>query len=286
MISSSSEKLLTSTDGHKIYAKAVGDCSKPSIVFIHGFTLSSLVWDDIFTDKRLLETFYLVAYDMRGHGRTDKPLDLAAYSSSLYADDFAAVCKAFSLSKPFLLGWSLGATVAADVCTHLGKDAISGIIYFAPLPYVGPIMNDVGSPTVLGFLPGLFTTEDMALSRKTQLQFFDSLFNSPETVPFSLKCQWLGCGVLQSPEARKLVLSREQDPAKLFEAGANGLPLLIMNGSNDRQVIGDAVVQCMKPKFVNTTVEIVQGGGHALFVDNREEFINRVIKWTTGIMRT
>lgn len=176
------------------------------------------------------------------------------------------------------------ATVAADVCTHLGKDAISGIIYLAPLPYVGPIMNDVGSPTILGFLPGLFTTEDMALSRTTQLQFFDSLFNNPGAVPFSLKCQWLGCGVLQSPEVRKHVLSREQDPAKLFEAGANGLPLLIMSGSNDRQVIADAVVRCMKPKFVNTTVEIVQGGGHALFVDNREEFINIVIKWTTGIM--
>ncbi|KIJ40418.1 hypothetical protein M422DRAFT_230170 [Sphaerobolus stellatus SS14] len=279
MAPSTTEKVLTSTDGKKIYAKAVGDSSKPSIIFIHGLTLSAAVWDDIFTDNRLLDKFYLVAYDMRGHGRSAKPLDLAGHSSSLYADDFAAVCKAFGLSKPILLGWSLGATVAADVCTHLGKDAISGVVYVTALPYIGPIMNEVGTSTVLGFLPGLFTTEDLALSRETKLLFLDSLFNDPESVPVSLKWQWLGSAVLQAPEVSQLVLSREQDPAKLFEAGEKGLPLLIINGSNDKQVKGDAVVSAMKAKFVKTTAETIEGGSHALFVDNRDEFIKVLIKW-------
>ena len=56
---------ITSADGTKLYADAVGDPSKPSIVFIHGFALSASVFDSIFLEKSDTNEFYLVS-NLRG----------------------------------------------------------------------------------------------------------------------------------------------------------------------------------------------------------------------------
>lgn len=47
-------RYLTSADGSKLYVEAIGDPTKPCIVFIHGFTLSGAVFDNIFFNKDLI----------------------------------------------------------------------------------------------------------------------------------------------------------------------------------------------------------------------------------------
>jgi hypothetical protein len=46
-----------------------------------------------------------VRYDTRGHGRSDKPNNAAAWVSQRLAEDFDAVVQSYSLNKPFVLGW-------------------------------------------------------------------------------------------------------------------------------------------------------------------------------------
>ena len=41
-------KVLHSADGTPIYAEAVGDSTKPSVIFVHGFALSGIAFDGIF----------------------------------------------------------------------------------------------------------------------------------------------------------------------------------------------------------------------------------------------
>lgn len=53
-------KVITSTDGVIIYSDAIGDPTKPSVVFIHGISLSGACFDNLFADKSLLDKFYLV----------------------------------------------------------------------------------------------------------------------------------------------------------------------------------------------------------------------------------
>ena len=52
---------VTSSDGVKIYADAVGDPANPSIVFIHGFMLSAMAFDNIFLDERYSSRYRLVS---------------------------------------------------------------------------------------------------------------------------------------------------------------------------------------------------------------------------------
>ena len=55
-------QLVRSEDGTEIYADAVGNPSLPSIVFIHGLALSSIVFEKLFQDRTLLDNAYLVRY--------------------------------------------------------------------------------------------------------------------------------------------------------------------------------------------------------------------------------
>ena len=53
---------VTSADGTRIYSEAVGDPSKPAIIFIHGFQLSSVAFDSIFDDPKWTDKLYLVRW--------------------------------------------------------------------------------------------------------------------------------------------------------------------------------------------------------------------------------
>ena len=117
-------RIVTSTDGIKIWVQSAGDRSKPAVVFIHGFSCSALHFEKQFTDARMLTNLYMVRhdrprrvtiliyteqirYDVRGHGQSDQPIVPEAYESVHHAEDLNAVCEAFKVKKPFLAGWSV-----------------------------------------------------------------------------------------------------------------------------------------------------------------------------------
>lgn len=70
-------KVLTSADGAAIYAEAKGDQSKPAVVFIHGFSVSSQVVENVFNDSKWLEQAYLASlYSVSHHSLTNEFLVL------------------------------------------------------------------------------------------------------------------------------------------------------------------------------------------------------------------
>ncbi|EED80710.1 predicted protein [Postia placenta Mad-698-R] len=276
-------KSVKSSDGVTIYAEAVGNPQNPCLVLVHGLNLSAATFNNLFADKRLLEKLYLIRYDMRGHGRSGMPATADAYVSSLFADDFAAVIGAFNVKSVIHLGWSYGCTIAVDICQYLNPNPIAGVVYLAALPYVGPVMQRVGTPIVLGLLPGLMNTTDVALNGRTKVAFMDSLFTHPERVDFNVITSWIGQAVLQPPDVSNLILTRSQDPSKLFEAGRDGLPLLILNGTADKQVLGDVVVKEMSPYFKDVDVHMVDGGAHALFYEHQDEVVTALLKFAKRV---
>lgn len=46
-----------------------------------------------------------VRYDLRGHGRSGMPEDPQAYTSVLFAHDYATVVREFGIQKPFIAVW-------------------------------------------------------------------------------------------------------------------------------------------------------------------------------------
>jgi pimeloyl-ACP methyl ester carboxylesterase len=60
----------------------------------------------------------VVAVDLRGHGRSDKPHQ--EYTMQAFADDLAWLCATLGLDKPVVIGHSMGGIVAFDLaCRYL-----------------------------------------------------------------------------------------------------------------------------------------------------------------------
>ncbi|THU91361.1 alpha/beta-hydrolase [Dendrothele bispora CBS 962.96] len=234
-----SSKFVPSSDGSLIYAEAVGDPNKPALVLVPGYTLSTQVFDKQFDDEEMRKELFLIRYDPRGHGQSAKPEKEEGHTSKLYADDFAVVCKAFGVRKPVFAGWSLAAVILADICTHLGPDAISGGILLAGIPALTPAGFTVVPPEVLTLVPGI-QSEDTALHKKAIIDFANAtLFANPESVPFSVRCAWMGSAMFMSPTVMKLVVNRVQSMKELDEAGKTGkLKLLCINGEKDAHTSG------------------------------------------------
>ena len=112
-------------DGLTLAGSAFGDPKAPAIVLIHGLGQSRLSWE--LQTAALADRFRVVAYDLRGHGDSDKPADPAAYADGVaWADDLQAVIEATGVRRPTLVGWSLGGLVIGHYVARHGAEGIAG----------------------------------------------------------------------------------------------------------------------------------------------------------------
>ena len=54
-----------------------GNPEGQEILFIHRFSQCALAWEKQFSSQALAREFRLIAFDIRGHGASEKPIDLA-----------------------------------------------------------------------------------------------------------------------------------------------------------------------------------------------------------------
>ena len=104
-----------------------GKADGPAILFIHGWSQNHLCWVKQY-ESTLADEFRLVAYDLRGHGMSEAPLEPEHYTEGkLWADDVAAIIDQLRLDRPVLVGWSYGGFVACDYVRAYGQDRITAI---------------------------------------------------------------------------------------------------------------------------------------------------------------
>src|SRR4029450_11237565 len=117
--------------GLRLHVREWGPADRPPILFIHGISQSHLCWTQQ-DDRGLAEEFRLVAYDLRGHGMSQPPLEPEHYTdATLWADDVAAIIEQLRLDRPVLVGWSYGGFVICDYLRAHGQDRIAAIDFVA-----------------------------------------------------------------------------------------------------------------------------------------------------------
>jgi pimeloyl-ACP methyl ester carboxylesterase len=92
----------------RIFVDDAGSSDCPA-VFVHSLAGTSRHWREQLDHIR--QTGCAVAYDLRGHGRSDPPAS-GEYSLEANADDLLAVVDALGIDEFLLVGHSLGAGVA------------------------------------------------------------------------------------------------------------------------------------------------------------------------------
>ena len=125
---------VTTPDGVSVSVGEWGNPAGPEILLIHGLAQSTLSFNRQI-DSELARDFRIVAYDLRGHGLSDKPLDPIHYQDGRrWADEVQVVIAAKRLCRPVLVGWSLGGRVLRQYLMHYGDRALGGINIVAARP--------------------------------------------------------------------------------------------------------------------------------------------------------
>lgn len=165
---------------------------------------------------------------------------------------------------------SMGTTVASDIAAHLPPASISCVIYIAGVPASGEIIGQLANPGLVEALPGLLNASDVNGWRASGAVFVDKLFANPDAVPWSVKTTYLGNTL--SPEIMNFSLTRSVDPQKLWDAGKDGLPCVMVQGDVDGHRLGAAktVEDVVKPHFVNYEARWLKGIGHAIHYEAPE----------------
>lgn len=89
---SSRFRTVTASDGVGLAVTEHGPTDAPTVVLVHGYPDSSIVWDDVI---ELLSTdLHVVAYDVRGAGRSGRPAAQAGYRVEQLSRDLHAVLDA------------------------------------------------------------------------------------------------------------------------------------------------------------------------------------------------
>lgn len=102
---------------------------RQTIVFVHGLSGSSSAW--IPYEKELELKFNILLFDLRGHGKSEKPCLYEEYRMEDFADDLYELVEHLKLEKFVLLGHSLGAFVVLDFLQK-HQEKVTKVIFLAP----------------------------------------------------------------------------------------------------------------------------------------------------------
>jgi pimeloyl-ACP methyl ester carboxylesterase len=122
-------------DGAKIHYYDVGSSkNKNAIVFIHGWDCNADFWRD---SMNAFPAYRVIALDLVGHGRSDKP-EKADYTMEYFARSVEAVLKDAKVNQAVLVGHSMGTPVARQFYRLYPEQTLGMVIVDGGLRPFGP----------------------------------------------------------------------------------------------------------------------------------------------------
>ncbi len=243
-----------------------GNVGGRSIVFIHGFTGSYLSWERQLSGS-LSTDFRLVAYDLRGHGASDKPLDAAPYTDgTMWADDLNAVIRAKQLDRPVLVGWSYGGYVIADYLRKYGDKAIGGAVFVGAVTKNGTAeAASYLTADVLALFPAVLSADVQKSIDGTRA--LTRMFANPlRDVPWERS---YGSAMMVPSAVRAAMWNRLLDNDDVL--ARIRVPTLVIQGDADRLVRVSAANH-IAATIPGAKLLVYAGVGHAVQFDATERF--------------
>jgi len=108
-------------DGTRIHYEVFGRRSAPAVLMIQGLGADKHGWD--MQRFILAAQYYVIAFDNRGAGRSDKPF--GAYTMQQMTDDAVAVLDAVDVRAAHVVGASMGGVIGQIMAVATGARAFA-----------------------------------------------------------------------------------------------------------------------------------------------------------------
>jgi pimeloyl-ACP methyl ester carboxylesterase len=250
-------------DGVRLAVYEWGNPSGPELVLIHGFSQCHLCFAPQ-VRSRLAQDFRIVAFDMRGHGASDKPESPSAYQGSdVWAKDIAAVLDHAKLKRPVLAGWSMGGRIIRQYLMNFGDSRLAGINFVGSLVIENP---DHRGSTVPRHAAGPSLGERL----EATIAFLDACYGiKPSEADFRLA---LAYNMLLPEPVREAIRGWSTDPAETLAAMKKvKVPVLITQGRKDVVVLPGAA-EAAAAVIPQARISWYDDCGHSPFCEDAPRF--------------
>jgi non-heme chloroperoxidase len=224
---------ITGGGGLRLHVREWGKASGPPIVFIHGWSQCHLCWRNQ-VESALQDEFRLVAFDLRGHGMSQAPLESRHYTrGELWADDLAAVIGELQLDRPVLVGWSYGAFVICDYVRAYGQDRVGALAFVGGAVRLGEAaFGTLIGPGFLDHFVGA-VADDLPTNVAAMRGLVRAFSAAP--LPADEVETLLASSMIVPPHIRANLAARELDCDDVLRSLA--VPLLVAHGRGDTIVL-------------------------------------------------
>jgi pimeloyl-ACP methyl ester carboxylesterase len=237
-------------DGHRVHVVDVGDRdSERCFVLIHGIGVSSgYYWPLI---RRLAKHARVVALDLPGFGASSRPAETLTMSD--FADVVAGVMEQLEVSRPVLVGHSMGGQVAAELDGRRPGWAAGMVL-------IGPTVDPGKRATFWHFV----------------MLAHNALYE-PARVNYPMAKDYLRCGIRQYVKTLRPML-RHHIEHRLEGART---PTVVVRGGRDRVVLHKWALSASRMPEDGRLVE-VPGRAHAVHVTETERVAEVCVEVLAG----
>jgi len=261
--------LYYSTDDATYWYEIHGENGIP-LVMLHGFTGSTKTWN--FLIEKQNPNLQLIVIDLPGHGKT---ITENPKSMKTCCRDLQQLFNHIGLTKFHLLGYSMG-----------GRTALSFAVNYPN--YVKSLILESASP-------GLEDEKDREarvikdenLAARLETEGIDEFVNFWENIPLFESQKRLPEEIQQTIRSERLSQSESGLAGSLRSMGTGtmpswwhllgkmDIPVLLLVGELDAKFV--AINRKMNEIIPHSKLIICKDAGHAVHIENREEFIKRVM---------
>jgi non-heme chloroperoxidase len=253
-------------DGTRLHYRDWGT-GRP-ILFLAPWSLSSTWWDYHLASLSAAG-HRCIAFDRRGHGRSDEPG--GGYDFDTLADDVQAVIKGLDLRDVLLVGHSMG---AAEAVRYLSRHRAERVTQAALVATITPIIvktadNPDGAP------PELLEKGRQGLMRDrtgTIAAAAAAFFGAPKNAVAAATLEsWTraildGCSLKVMLDLHRAMTATDFRP----DLKAIKVPTLLIHGDADRSAQLDTTSRRTHALIKDSTLTIYEGAAHGLVVTHAE----------------
>jgi pimeloyl-ACP methyl ester carboxylesterase len=265
---------VTAKDGTRLYVQDWG--SGRPILFVSAWALNSDFWG---THLHAVAKagFRAVAFDRRGHGRSDAPS--YGYDADTLAEDLAQVLDTLDLRDVILVSHSMGAGEAARYMTRHGGGRIARLAFVAPTtPYLVRTDDnpDAVPEEMLDGMLGIIAKNFPEWVRDNEQPFFVADTDS-ETRSW-IKAMMLGVSL---PIAITFQHSAGRADFR-SDLKAIEIPALVLHGDHDASapiaLTGAKTARLLR----NSRLVVYENAPHGLPLTHRDRFLQDILTFAAG----
>jgi pimeloyl-ACP methyl ester carboxylesterase len=263
-----------SADGVTLAVQGWGGAGPFNLLLVHGYGQDHRVWGRL-PEEATGWGIAVFSYDLRGHGRSDRPRSAAAYQEGRrWAEDLRAVLDVLPRHPTVLVGWSYAGRIVVDYLRCFGGRDLAAITLIGASTQDG---EGFLAPEVMGMAQAIALGEQARI--ETTLDALVPLFfHRPP--PSEVMAALLQTARGAAPEALRWMNDRPLQGDALLQA--LDCPFLILQGEEDRVVL-PAMARHMAAQVARAELVLLPGVGHMPFLEDPRNTARHLRRWLESL---